>query len=174
MSTELIARHTRNGVTAWQAVARMLGRSVDSVRSQYDPSYLKIRPWPHPCEEVVVIDFDDMRSPHVRPPPLRVRILALLAKQSASAQTIAAMTCSSLETTKMTLSRMKRDGMIQHTDRMPYTWSVAGSEAQGATALDVTDAIGLGNPELARRAVSVHLGREFVRGGRRFVQSGSE
>lgn len=35
----VVRRCTRNGVTLWQHVAKQLGRSVDSVRQEYDPEY---------------------------------------------------------------------------------------------------------------------------------------
>lgn len=39
----IIMRCTRNGHTAWQAVAQQLGKSVDYVRSQYDATYQKAK-----------------------------------------------------------------------------------------------------------------------------------
>lgn len=41
MANNVIDRCTRNGHVAWQAVAMMLGRCAHSVRSDYDPTYLK-------------------------------------------------------------------------------------------------------------------------------------
>lgn len=41
MSSEVLARCTRNGVTSWSNVAKQLGLSVDQARSRHDPEYLK-------------------------------------------------------------------------------------------------------------------------------------
>jgi hypothetical protein len=41
MAASIIERCTIGGNTRWQAVANMLGRCVHSVRSDYDPTYLK-------------------------------------------------------------------------------------------------------------------------------------
>lgn len=41
--TTIVTRCTRDGQIAWQAVANMLGRCLHSVRSDYDPTYLKLQ-----------------------------------------------------------------------------------------------------------------------------------
>lgn len=41
LAASFIATCTRNGKTSWNAVANMMGRCVHSVRSDYDPTYLK-------------------------------------------------------------------------------------------------------------------------------------
>lgn len=43
VATTIIARCTVGGMTRWQAVANMLGRCLHSVRSEYDPTYLKLQ-----------------------------------------------------------------------------------------------------------------------------------
>lgn len=132
MSAEaIIARCTRNGITSWQNVAAQMGRSVDGVRSDYDPMYLKIRPWPHPCEEVEPeAEPTDLSSPYAKPEPLKDRILKLLTVQSMSAEILSHALNSPRNSIRARLDRMLDAGLVQHDGRYPRTWSLAGQGAQ--------------------------------------------
>jgi hypothetical protein len=136
---DIIDRCTRNGVTAWANVAKQLGRSVDSVRAQHDQSYMRAHIWApsreHQPEMEAPEDPDDTRSPHVKPVPLKVRVLAVLGKHSLSAETLAAATGTTLGCAKWQLSVMKREGSVQHTTRLPYTWSLTDAGKLALAAL---------------------------------------
>lgn len=134
----IIARCTRNGVTAWQAVAMQLGVSVDKARCMHDPNYLKVRPWPQACEPVAapepIIDFDDMRSPNAHNnnvPWVRDAIVGFLSRHSESAATIAIAIGAAHGTVKKELSNMKAAGQVEHDGGYPYTWRLAGIAARG-------------------------------------------
>lgn len=131
-ATAIITRCTRNGVTAWQSVALQLGRSVDSVRSEHDPNYLKVRPWPHPCEVVEpepVIDLDDMSSPYPKGEGMKARILALLERQSMSAELLSSFLHSPVNSVRARLDRLFDGGKVYHDGRYPRTWGLM--EADG-------------------------------------------
>jgi len=135
----VIARCTRNGVTSWQQVARQLGRSVDSVRCAYDPQYLKVRPWPHPCEEVaspvepeLELEPTDLSSPHPKGESLKVRILKLLAVQSMSSEILAHALNVPRNSIRARLDRLLDAGKVCHDGRYPRTWAIAGQSPQVA------------------------------------------
>lgn len=121
----IIERCTRDGHTCWQHVAGQMGRSVDSVRAQFDQTYMRAHIWapsrePQPEMEP---NLADLSSPHIKQ-RVRDRILIILGACTASAQTIAAMTNATLGSAKANLSYMKRDGLVASTHRQPYTWSL--------------------------------------------------
>lgn len=144
---EVIRRCTRDGVTSWAQVAKQLGRSVDSVRAQFDVTYLRAYVWAPSREadpDLAPPDEDDTRSPHVRPVRLKVRILAILGKHTLSAATIAAALGTTLGCAKSQLSVMKREGLIKHTKGYPYTWSLTQIGAEMLVALRHGNASGAG------------------------------
>lgn len=135
----IIARCTRDGHVAWSQVARQLGRSVDSVRAQHDPSYLRAYVWA-PSREAdpdlePPVDENDTSSPHVRQAPIRDRILHLLAVQTASAQTLALALNTTVGCAKVNLSRLAQSGMVRHDRSYPYTWelTIIGRSEIGVT-----------------------------------------
>lgn len=124
---------------SWQNVANQLGWSVDKVRGLYDAEYPrfyagcspsrerepKARPEdliePPPPEPQGPEAF---RSPHVRPLPLKLRILQALRRQTGSAETVASVTGTTVNAARATLSVMFTEGTVLHTHAMPYTWSL--------------------------------------------------
>lgn len=127
---EIIRRCTREGVTAWQSVAKQLGLSVDAARSRYDPSYLRARPWPHPCESVSPdgepepIDETDMSSPHPKGPGLKVLILRQLQNGPASVETLAVRLSRKTTSIRARLDRLLDDFLVCHDDCYPRSWSL--------------------------------------------------
>jgi DNA-binding transcriptional ArsR family regulator len=137
---QIISRCTRDGVVAWSQVAKQLGRSVDSVRAQYDPGYERAYCWapsrepipPAAPEDLIEPDVDenDMSSPYVKPTPLKERIMRLLSVQSMCAETLAhALNCPK-NSIRARLDRLYDAGLVTHDGRYPRTWSIAGQGAQ--------------------------------------------
>lgn len=123
----IIARCTRNGVTAWQAVALQLGVSVDKARCDHDPSYLKVRPWPHACEAVTPepeVDIEDMSSPYVKGPGLKALILTALQHGPMSAETLASTLIRPVNSIRARLDRLTDDFLVCNDGRFPRSWSL--------------------------------------------------
>lgn len=102
----IIARCTRNGITSWQAVAKQMGLSVDAVRSRYDAAYLKVRPWPHPCEAV----------PHpdgAKGPGLKALILNQLGKHAMSVEDLAYRLQRPVNSIRARLAQMRQCGLVE-------------------------------------------------------------
>lgn len=136
----VIARCTRGGITSWQQVSKQLGLSVDAARCRYDPEYLHIRPWPHPCEAVAhpdePIDENDTSSPHPKGPTLEVRISAIL--DSLGALSVADIACRlniSAGSARDALSTMRKAGKVEndsndrHNGNLEWTWRLTGQSA---------------------------------------------
>lgn len=121
----IIARNTRNGHVAWQNVARQLGRSEDAIRSQYDPTYMRRndRPWPHPCE-AVEFEPTDVSSPYAKTPGLKTKILTVLHRHTASAESIAYAIGGHARSIRSRLGALHASGLVQRSCRLPYTWSL--------------------------------------------------
>lgn len=134
---DIITRNTRNGYTSWQNVARQLGRSIDSVRAQYDHSYMRAHIWAPTREPEPEMEEPpcarDTSSPYIRGPILRVRIISTLSRHTASAQTLASMVGTTIGCARVQLSALKSEGIVQHTARMPYTWSLTDKGKAEAT-----------------------------------------
>lgn len=123
---DLIARNTRNGHTAWQNVARQLGRSVDSVRAQFDPTYARAHIWApsrEPQPEMIP-DENDLHSPHPKGPGLKCEIAAALATSSACAETIAARLARPINSIRARLAEMQASGIVRCDGHRPGTWSL--------------------------------------------------
>lgn len=126
---DVINRCTRDGHTSWQSVSRQLGRSVDSVRGQYDPTYLRSHLWaptrsPEPAMAMPENE-DDTSSPYAKTDPLPIRIIAVLKRGGQSAATIASLTGTTLNSAQVRLTAMKHEGIVKHSERIPYTWTLA-------------------------------------------------
>ena len=135
----IIARCTRCGKIMWQHVANQMGRSVESVRQQFDQTYgakmvCEAIETDNPLADDSIIDFDRISVARVKPLPLREKFLIILAKHTASAATLATITNTTLGTAKWQLSTMKADGLVTHTARQPYTWSIAVRQAGPANS----------------------------------------
>lgn len=140
LAQTVILRCTTNGHTRWQHVAAQLGRCIDSVRAEHDPTYLRSHIWAPSREarpEMIEPehDIDDMRSPRPKERGLRFDILARLSFASASAETIAAAVEHSADSVRPRLTQLKQEGMISHTARLPYTWSLTDEGKTELTAL---------------------------------------
>lgn len=122
----ILARCTRDGATAWQQVAKQLGRSVDSVRAELDPGYLKVRPWPHPCEEVEPepVDENDTRSLAPKGPGMKLEILRQLQNGPSSAETLANRLRRPVNSIRARLDRLQGGFLVCHDNRYPRTWSL--------------------------------------------------
>lgn len=137
---ETIARCTRNGYTAWQQVANQLGRSVDSVRAQHDPTYMRAHIWAptrQPDPEMLP-DENDLSSPHPKAPGLKVEILALLREGPWSAETLAMRLNRPVNSIRARLDRLMDEFLVCHDGRYPRSWVLAnpnthvtGCEIQG-------------------------------------------
>ena len=140
-TSQIIARCTRGGVVSWQNVAQQLGRSVDSVRAECDPTYMRSHIWapsrePRPEMEPpeVIPDENDTRSPHERGPDMRTKIVACLTRGCASAETIAAAIGHGVASVRVHLTWMKQEGTISRLPGVrPYTWRL------GPDKLDVAE-----------------------------------
>lgn len=133
----IIARCTRGGTTSWQQVAKQLGRSVDSVRAQYDRQYLHSRPWTHPCEEVepepdieTMTDAEAYKSPNPKGEGLKVTLLKLLDRhQHLTADDMAQRTSNAANTVRSRLSELLHEGFVQNDQAIQRgsterTWSL--------------------------------------------------
>jgi hypothetical protein len=128
---EIIARCTRDGVVSWQHVARQLGRSVDSVRAQFDSGYG--RAWvampsrdledeePPPDSEVPVT------SPYTKGPGLKLEILRDLQHGPRSVETIANQLVRPVNSIRARLDRLLEIGAVSHDGRYPRTWSLTAT-----------------------------------------------
>lgn len=163
----IIQRCTRDGHVAWAQVARQLGRSVDSVRAQHDPSYMRAHIWapsrePQP-EMVEEVDENDMTSPYPKGIGMKAKILALLERQMMSVETLASFLQSPPNSVRARLDRLLEAGRVYHDSAFPRSWGLTEDDGQNrvyaATALGVS-----------RVAVSLH--REVI--GRRRSHAGSE
>lgn len=133
---DIIAANTRGGHTSWQNVARQLGRSVDSVRAQFDPGYERAHVWapsrdpiPQPRPEDVVIPFDenDTSSPYVRGPGLKAEILCLLSRHAGlSVDDIASHLQRPVLSVRKRLNVLREEGRVtcsgRHPSGSPKTW----------------------------------------------------
>lgn len=130
---DIIAANTRNGHTAWQNVARQLGRSVDSVRAQFDPTYLRAYIWApsreaQPEMEAPPVDENDTSSPYGRGPGLKAEIACLLSHHARlNVEDIANQLGCSTASARKQLSALKADGLAVCSERHPSgsakTWS---------------------------------------------------
>lgn len=122
---DVIARCTRDGHTAWQQVANQLGRSIDSVRAQHDPSYMRAHIWApsrEPQPEMIP-DPNDLSSPYVKGPGLKCEIVNLLRRRSATAETLATMLGKTTESIRNRLTDLKAANIVEHDGyHLPYTW----------------------------------------------------
>lgn len=144
---QIIARCTRDGHTAWSAVARQLGRSVDSVRAQFDPGYERAYAWapsrapvpPAAPEDLVepAVDENDMSSPHVKGPGLKAEILALLSHRSLSAETMAGMLQRPVNSIRARLDRLQDAFMVCHDGAYPRTWAITQAGRKHVTGCEV-------------------------------------
>lgn len=131
---DIIAACTRNGATSWQNVARQLGRSVDSVRAQYDAGYERAYVWaptreaaPEPAPEDLIEPADadiPMNSPHAKGPSLRILILQRLQHGAQSADTVANFLHRPVNSVRARLDRLLDDFLVCHDGRYPRTWSL--------------------------------------------------
>lgn len=123
-----VRRCTLDGVTRWSHVAQQLGRSVDSVRAEFDPSYPRYHIWApsrEPDPEMAPPDNEiETSSPYIKGPDMRAKIMTCLARGAASAETIAIFIGHGLGSVKARLSEMATEGKVEHTARQPYTWSL--------------------------------------------------
>lgn len=130
MNAAIIARNTRNGHTAWQHVAAQLGRSVDSVRAQFDPSYMRAHIWApsrEPQPEMIP-DENDTHAPHPKGAGLKCQIIAYLNRRPATAETIAAWLAKTPESIRVRLNALKADKLVEHDGfRLPYVWSLTAA-----------------------------------------------
>lgn len=129
---EIIARCTRDGHVSWQHVAAQLGRSVDSVRAQFDQTYMRAHIWapergarpemePDPAD---VFDIEDTSSPHPKGPGLKVLILGVLANGAESAELIAIRLQRPVNSIRARLDRLQGDFLVCHDGCYPRTWSL--------------------------------------------------
>lgn len=126
MNAEIIERNTRNGHTAWQHVACQLGRSVDSVRAQFDPTYMRahIHVPSREHQPEMIPDENDLRSPHPKT-NLKCEIMKLLKRRSATAETLATMLGKTSESIRTRLTALKSDKLVEHDGfRLPYVWNL--------------------------------------------------
>lgn len=137
-AADIIARCTIDGVTRWSHVAQQMGRCVDSVRAEFDPRYLRAYIWapsrePRPEMDLPAEDDEDsFRSTRAKSDGLRVSIIARLGRGSASAETLAAFIGCTVQGARNQLSKLKADGQVVHTRRLPYTWSLSPGETSVA------------------------------------------
>lgn len=146
----VVDRCTRGGATSWQQVAKQLGRSVDSVRAQFDPTYLRAHVWaptrgPEPDMATPTVepdpealpDAEAYRSPHSAGPGLKALILTALDRCPASAETIATRISRTPESVRVRLSCLKADGLVVHDERPPYTWVITDAGRSLLTRLAI-------------------------------------
>lgn len=69
-------------------------------------------------------DEDDMSSPYAKQDPLPTRIVAVLKRGGQSAATIASLTGTTLNSAQVRLTAMKHEGIVKHSERIPYTWTL--------------------------------------------------
>lgn len=142
LAQTVIARCTTNGHTRWQHVAAQLGRCIDSVRAEHDPTYLRAYIWA-PSREArpemdVPEDIDSTRSPHAKGAGVRIELLALLARRTLPAETLARLSGIPANSARARLSDMATDGLVSHDGNAPgstyhsiRTWAITekGREA---------------------------------------------
>lgn len=147
----VIERCTRDGVTSWQQVAKQLGRSVDSVRAQFDPRYLRAHVWaptrePDP-DLAPPIDENDTRSLAPKGPGLKVQILQYLQHGPECVEIIAIRLARPVNSIRARLDRLLEIGAVSHDGRYPRTWrvtpsglrmSVTGCEVEGSADAKVS------------------------------------
>lgn len=117
MSHDVVKRCTRDGVTSWQNVAAQLGCSVESARKRFDPQYLPIRPWPHPCEEIApeVVDENDTHSLAPKGPGMRMEVICLLHRLGhLSSADIANRLGKPVNSVRARLSQIKAEGWVEN------------------------------------------------------------
>ena len=131
----IVARCTRNGVTSWQAVAKQLGRSVDSVRAQFDRQYARAHVWapsrePDPALEPPV-DENDLSSPYPKGPGLKSMILRSLHTNGPTCVgDIATRLGRTTNSIRMRLSDMREAGLVENDSKgrpngvYEWTWSL--------------------------------------------------
>lgn len=137
---DIIATCTRAGVTAWQSAARMLGRSVDSVRSQYDPTYLRSHIWaptrsPEPA--MAIPDEDDTSSPYPKGPGLKCEILTALANHTLGADTLASKLNRPVDSIRARLAQLQALFLVCHDGRFPRTWSLTEAGRKEMTRCEI-------------------------------------
>lgn len=123
---DVISRCTRNGHTAWQQVACQLGCSVDSVRAQFDPTYMRAHIWApsrEPQPEMIP-DENDLSSPYPKPPGLKVEILKLLNRNRMSAEELSLALLSPVNSIRARLDRLHDAGQVYHDGAYPRTWGI--------------------------------------------------
>lgn len=130
---DIIARCTRDGVTAWQHVAAQLGCSMDAARRGYDPNYMNARPWPVLCVEITqegeIIDENDTHSLAPKGPGMRMDIACLLKRHgSLPVEAIAGRLNRPRNSVRMRLSQMHAKGWVENDSRgrangvIEWTW----------------------------------------------------
>ena len=102
----VIARHTRNDHTAWQGVAKVLGRSVADVKREYD---LTIPAIP---QAIILVAPTPAESGY---PAMRLKILGFLIRwPSSTAECGANSTGARVEAVRARLSELSADGLVEH------------------------------------------------------------
>lgn len=176
---EIIAANTRAGHTSWQNVARQLGRSVDSVRAQYDHGYERAYVWAPSrspmaqAEPEDLIEPDDAdiptSSPYVRGPGLKFEILCLLQVRQASVEELAGRLAKTTLSIRKRLNDLKADGAVFCDNGIPRTWGLIEKDGThrlyGASPLGAYR--GTNTPDGSQRSAMIHLSTE-MRGGQRF------
>jgi hypothetical protein len=105
----VVARCTRDGVIAWQAVALQCGTSVERAKALYGASALPVRPFSGSCEATS------------SDPGLKVKILHLLRRQpNITTEDISARLCSPCSSIRKRLSVLAGEGLIAK-DRPHHT-----------------------------------------------------
>lgn len=138
---DVINRCTRDGHTSWQSVSRQLGRSVDSVRAQYDPTYLRSHLWaptrsPEPAMAMPE-DEDDTSSPYPKAPGLKCEILTSLGRHTLGADTLASKLNRPVDSIRARLAQLQALFLVCHDGRFPRTWSLTEAGRQEMTRCEI-------------------------------------
>lgn len=150
MSADIVRRCTRAGVTSWSNVARMMGVSIDSARTQFDPTYRLPKPaiqQPQEPDVSSLTDAEAYRSPYARTDGLKALLMALLGRYgSLSCEQLAVIASSTPNSVRKRLWSLRQAGMVESDERRgratPSTWWL--SAAGRVATLDRPGSIGQG------------------------------
>lgn len=155
MSADIIARCTRDGRVQWQQVSIQMGVSVDSARSQFDQAYkqtherapdrmTKPKPKPKGRPKAAATNSEpvprrrqdpDHKSPHTRRNTLSKRLLIALLKRPDSSVILAAAVNTTAMSARVTLNKLRADGLVTDDGRKPMTWRLTTTGMEVARAI---------------------------------------
>jgi hypothetical protein len=124
VSADVISKCTRNGVTSWSNVAKMLGCSVDKAKALH--GHLTPRQDPQQIvDNWAMSDAEAYRSPHPKGDGLKAQLLGLMERHGRlSTEQLAVLASSTPDSIRRRVNDLVAARLVEHDGCLPRTWGL--------------------------------------------------